>query len=351
MYEFSLPTRVVVETGGAERIAEEISRCRGVFPSNVLVVTPGEGWSAAHINGMKDRLLGGGSKRVAIFDKVLPNPDRTCVKKCVDISRSSGSDAIIAFGGGSSMDVAKTAADESGVGFLVTIPTTAGTGSEVSPWAVITNEITQEKESRIAKLPDLAILDPVLTVSMPPLLTLFSGIDAFSHGLEAYVSKSQNAVTDALSLHAIQMIAGNLKAAVSDGTDTIVRSRMLEGSLLAGIAMLYSGLGLIHAVANTIGGMHHDFPHGLIISYLLKEVLQFNRPAISKHKYDEVQQQMGEILSAVEIVQIPEVEVRAKDIPLIVERGERNINALTNPRNLSHADIERIVRRSFKIIL
>ncbi len=349
MYEFSLPTRVVVEIGGAERIVEEISRCTGSFPSNVLVVTPGEEWGAAHINRMKDRLLRGGSKRVDIFDRVVPNPDRTCVKKCADISRSFDSDAIIAFGGGSSMDVAKTAANESGVGFLVTIPTTAGTGSEVSPWAVITNEVTQEKESLIAKIPDLAILDPVLTISMPPLLTLFSAVDAFSHGLETYVSKSGNAITDALSVHAIQMIAGNLKTALSDGTNTVVRSRMLEGSLLAGIAMLYSGLGLIHALANTVGGIYHDLQHGLIILYLLKEVLQFNMPAISKHKYDDVKQQMGKILNALETVQIPEVEIREKDIPLIVERGEKNINAPTNPRDFSPADIEGIVRESFKI--
>lgn len=354
MYKFHLPTHVIFGVNALEKLAEEISRTRKDFPSKVLIVTTGDGWCTEFLNSIRDRLLQKGSKMVRYFDRVLPNPDYRCVESCVESCRNFYCDALIALGGGSSMDVAKTAAWEVGIDFLVTIPTTAGTGSEISPWAVITNERTREKESSITKTPDLAILDPFVTLSMPPELTLFSGLDAFAHGFEAYVSKAANGLTDAFALHAVQLITENLPNTVECGEDIEIRSRMLEGSLLAGIAMLHAGLGLIHAIANTIGGMYHTLPHGLIISNLIEEVMRYNQTAIPAQKYGVVERAVWKITRMLrrqlrKKLSVPDVKLHKKDIELIVERSVKNVNAATNPHDFTPADIERIIKQSFTI--
>ncbi len=354
MYEFSLATRIVFGINVSDRIADEISKIRERFPSNALIISTDDRWCEGYLGALRDQLLSSGSRRVDFFKKVVPNPDKSCAQLCIEACYSCHYNAIIAFGGGSSMDVAKLVAEESGVDLLVNIPTTAGTGSEISPWAVITNNRTREKESLVEKTPDLAILDPVLTVSMPPSLTLFSGLDAFAHGLEAYVSKAANTITDTLSLQAVKLIGKNLENAVEHGRDMAARSRMLEGSLLAGIAMLHAGLGLIHAIANTLGGIYHEFPHGLIIAHLIEYIMNYNRVAMPEDKYDKVESQVTKIIKVVNEKRIKkhiqaDVEVHEEDIKIIVERSTKNINASTNPKDFLPADIENIIRQSFKI--
>jgi alcohol dehydrogenase class IV len=351
-YEFSLPTRVVFGLHAARRISKEIKKSCIKVPKSTLVVTIGEAWNTGSVDMIRDELLMSGCEQVEVFDRVVSNPDKRCVQQCVHMCREYHSDIVVALGGGSTIDVAKTAAGEARVGFLVTIPTTAGTGSEISPWAVITDSEKRIKESSIRKTPDLAILDPTLTITMPPRLTLYSGLDAFAHALEAYVSKSAHAFTDALALHALTLIVNNLNAALQDGSNVHARSGMLEGSLLAGMSMLYAGLGLMHAIANTVGGMYHDLPHGLIIARLIENVMQYNSEAISQIKYQNGKRHIEEIMRIIHgrvsaTPKVPDVEILEGEIDLIVARSMANVNAAANPRAIAPDAVEKIIRRSF----
>jgi len=322
----------------------------------LMIVTVREKWNEEFIKNIRVKLKEAGCKKVDIFRGVKPDPTRECIEEGIKFCKLSNSKGIIAFGGGSSMDTAKVIAKGANINFLLTIPTTAGTGGEISPWAVITNEKTQEKESFIAKFPDMALLDPCLTVSMPPKVTLFTGIDAFSHALESYFSKSTFSLTDALSLQAIQLIEENLLNAVREGSDLSARSKMLEGSLLAGMAMLHSGLGLVHAIAHPIGGLYHSngLAHGYIIAHLLQSVTEFNKSA-NLAKYQKVRDSleiMGGIIDEELFLKLgmPKIKVKEKDIPLLAKRSADNVNALTNPRSFTLSDIEDIIRNSFKVV-
>jgi alcohol dehydrogenase class IV len=352
MYEFNLSCKVVLGKGAVEMVAQEISKLRKEFPSSLLIVTVKERWNIKPIQNIKAKLTQAGCRKVEVFDKVKPNPTKSCLQRGIELCKKSGIEGVVAFGGGSSMDAAKVMAKEAKVDLLVTIPTTAGTGGEISPWAVIRDEKIREKVSSVEKTPDLALLDPVLTTTMPPRITLFTGVDAFSHGLEAYLSKSSNCITDALALQAIQIVSENLPQALENGRSIAVRARMLEGSLLAGIAMLNCGLGLIHAVANSMGGWYHQLPHGWIIAHLFKEVTQFNRAA-NPAKYQRIEEFIKEVESVsgrvAKRLNIPRIKVREEDVKLLVKRSANNINAATNPRDFTLADIEAIIRNSFQI--
>jgi len=355
MYEFSFPTKVIFGMGIVENIGKEIYKFWGKLPSPLMIVTVKEKWNEQFIKKIKANLREVGCKRVDIFHGVKPDPTKECVREGIELCKLSNSKGIIAFGGGSSMDTAKVIAKEADVGFLLTIPTTAGTGGEISPWAVITNEKTQEKESLVAKSPDIALLDPSLTVSMPPKITFFTGVDAFSHALESYLSKSAFPLTDALSLQAIQLIGENLLPAVREGNNLSLRGKMLEASLLAGMAMLCSGLGLIHAIAHSIGGLYHNcgFTHGFIIAHLIQSVSEFNKSA-NPAKYQKIKeyiQRIKEIIYEVfKELDIHKIEIKEKDIHLLAERSANNVNALTNPGDFTLTDIENIIRSSFNVV-
>lgn len=351
MYEFSVPTRVVFGQGVIERAAQNIAELKKTFPSSCIIVTMGEGWAWKVAVKIKKQLIKAGGKKVEIFDQIDPNPTRACTQKGVNFSRGYRNQVIVGLGGGSSMDAAKVIAKEAEVDMLVTVPTTAGTGGEVSPWAVITNKQTREKESIVAKTPDLALLDPALTVSMPPSLTLFTGTDAFSHAVEAYMSKRANPLTDALSFKALGLIKENLPGAVEEDRNIKARQKMLEGSLLAGIAMLHTGLGLIHAIANTLGGMYHHLSHGQIIVPLLRRVSEFNGAA-NHHKFTQIKRYIDKIEKYIQEAERQGIKrkpvfIKQEDVGLLVERTLNNINAATNPRDFTYEDVKRITMESF----
>jgi len=356
MYEFSFPTKVIFKKGIVEYIGEEIYKFCNELPSPLAIVTVEEKWNEEFIERIKVNLRGAGCKRVDIFRGVKPDPTRKYVNEGMKFCKLSNSKGVIAFGGGSVMDTAKVIAKEANINFLVTIPTTAGTGGEISPWAVITNEKNQEKESLMAKFPDMALLDPCLTKSMPPKATLLTGIDAFSHALESYLSKSAFSLTDALSLEAIQLIKKSLLSATREGKNLVARSTMLEGSLLAGMAMLHSGLGLVHAIAHPIGGLYYSngLAHGYIIAHLLQSVTEFNKSA-NLAKYQKVRDSLEIIKEIIDKelflkLGMTKIEIKEKDIHLLAKKSADNVNAFTNPRDFTLNDIEDIIRSSFKII-
>lgn len=235
---------------------------------------------------------------VTVFDSVEADPSLATLMAAVEAGRPAAASCVVGFGGGSSLDVAKLAAlllgsDEHldaawGVGNakgprlpLVLVPTTAGTGSEVTPVSIITvGEEEKRGVSSAVILPDLAVLDADLTLGLPPAITAATGVDAMVHAIEAYASKSanNNPLSRLLAREALRLLGANIEKAVFDGSNIDARGAMLLGSMLAGQAFANSPVAAVHALAYPIGGTFH-IPHGLSNALVLPHVLRFNAPA------------------------------------------------------------------------
>ena len=234
----------------------------------------------------------------AIFDQVEADPPDHCVLAATKAATDFGATGVIGFGGGSSLDVAKLAAllarspqalkDAYGVGRatgprlpLVLVPTTAGTGSEATAVAVVTTGAA-EKMGVVSPtiLPDVALLDPQLTLGLPAQATAVTGIDAMVHAIEAFSSINPNnsPVSRALAREALALLGANIRTAVAKGDDLAAREAMLNGSLLAGMAFANASVGAVHALAYPLGG-HYHLSHGLTNALVLSPVLRFNAPA------------------------------------------------------------------------
>ena len=240
-----------------------------------------------------------------LFDQVREDPPESVVLDALQLALDSDVDGVIAVGGGSSMDVAKVVAvlikseqslaDIYGVDQvtggrlpLILVPTTAGTGSEVTPVAVITTgETTKAGVSSKQLLPDVAVLDPDLTLGLPPAVTAMTGVDAMVHAIEAYTSKHRkNPVSDNLARQALTMLSQNIRTAVDEGGNREARASMLLGAMLAGQAFANAPVAAVHALAYPLGG-HFHIPHGLSNSLVLPSVLHFNMP-VAENLYGEL---------------------------------------------------------------
>ena len=361
IYEFHWPTRTLFGAGLIERVGEYVTPTLENGHSDgtpsptaqrLLLAAPREGWARPLAQRIADRLNDAGWEQVKLFAEVEPNPSWETVARGVERAKVTGAGAVLAIGGGSVMDAGKVIAERCGATFLCTAPTTAGTGGEISPWAVISNTEMREKDSVVAKQPDLALLDPVLTLSLPPRATLFTGLDAFIHGLEAYVSSAATPITDALALRGMELVAAHLHRAVKQGDDIQARSAMMEGSLLTGAAMLHAGLGLMHAIGNVTGGLYHQLPHGLILMRCMDAVLEYNAPVMGE-KFARIEHLVERVHGDAEALfaelAAPDVEVAEADLALLAERAVANVNAETNPRPAMQEDVERLVRRAFVV--
>jgi len=232
---------------------------------------------------------------VLVFDSVEADPSLKTLIKCVEVGSEFKATGVIGFGGGSSMDTAKLTALLIGSGEdiheawgvanakgprlpLALYPTTSGTGSEVTPISIITQDDLEKKGvSSPLILPDLAILDPLLTIGLPPHITAATGVDAMVHAIESYASKSanNNLISKILAKEALRLLGGSIEIAVSNGNDLEARSNMLLGSMLAGSSFGNSPVAGVHALAYPIGGTYH-IPHGLSNAIVLPYVLRFN---------------------------------------------------------------------------
>lgn len=236
---------------------------------------------------------------VVLFDQVKEDPPESVVEAAVALAREQAADGVIAVGGGSSMDVAKVAAAlldgsqplstmygvEQLLGGrlpLILVPTTAGTGSEVTPVAVLTTgETSKAGISSPVLLPDIALLDPDLTLGLPPAVTAMTGVDAMVHAIEAYTSRlRKNPISDNLARSALSLLSRNIRTAVHEGGNREARSAMLLGAMQAGQAFANAPVAAVHALAYPLGG-HYHIPHGLSNSLVLPSVLAFNAPAAS----------------------------------------------------------------------
>ncbi len=292
-FVFNTTKSVVFENGAAGRLAELAG---GLLGTQCLLITdPG-----LRKLGLCDPAIAALEKAghtVTVFDAVEADPSRATLMDAVEAGRQAGATGVIGFGGGSSQDVAKLVALLLGSGEdldqawgvaqakgprlpLVLIPTTAGTGSEVTPVSIIT--VGAEEKRGVSSpviLPDMAILDAELTLGLPAHITAATGVDAMVHAIEAYASKSanNNPLSRLLAREALRLLGANIETVVADGSNIEARGAMLLGSMLAGQAFANSPVAAVHALAYPIGGTFH-IPHGLSNALVLPHVLRFNAP-------------------------------------------------------------------------
>lgn len=289
-FSFELPTRIEYGQDVIRKlpgVLEELSVRR-------LLLVSDPGVTEAGILVPITEILEEAGYAADIFSDVEPNPRDRNVREGAEAARATGAKCIIAIGGGSPIDCAKGIAVVASLGGsirdyeganriegevlpIIAIPTTAGTGSEVTFSSVITDSSEKVKFSlrstRIA--PVVALADPAMTMTMPPELTASTGMDALTHAIEGFTARNSNPLSDAAALHAIELISENLEAAVGDGTNIEARAGMLLGSVLAGISFSHSDVGAVHCLAEALGGAY-DLPHGLCNAIILPEVMEYN---------------------------------------------------------------------------
>jgi alcohol dehydrogenase class IV len=293
-FEFRTVPSMQVAWGGAQRLGEILG---SRFPQRKAMLITDAGLIKAGVIAPIVTALTDGGFHVAIFDKVVADPPEHIVAECVKSARTAGIEMVIGLGGGSSLDIAKLVAvlvasdqplsDMYGIGNvkgsrlpLVLVPTTAGTGSEVTNISIITTGETTKMGVVSPQLyADFVLLDAELTIGLPQVHTAATGIDAMVHAIEAYTSKhKKNPLSDALAREALRLLGTHLIAACTDGTNRDAREGMLLGAMLAGQAFANSPVAAVHALAYPLGG-HYHVPHGLSNALMLGPVLRFNAKA------------------------------------------------------------------------
>jgi 4-hydroxybutyrate dehydrogenase len=307
---WSYPTSVRF---GAGRISEIGGACMAAGIKRPLLVTD-RGLAAMEITSRTLDILEGEGLGRAIFFEVDPNPTDLNLYEGLRAYRAGGFDGVIAFGGGSGLDLAKTIAfmagqtrplwdfedigdwwtraDPAGIHPIVAVPTTAGTGSEVGRASVITNSETHEKKIIFhpKMLPSVVICDPELTVGMPKFITAGTGLDAFAHCVEAYSSPHYHPMSQGIALEGMRLVKDYLPRAYADGTDIEARAQMMSAAAM-GATAFQKGLGAIHALSHPIGAHHHTH-HGTTNAVCMPEVLKFNADAI-RARFDMAAAYMG----------------------------------------------------------
>ena len=385
VHKLELPKR----TRFGPRSIEEIEDDIGLFNErNVFVISDRGVAEAGLINSLID-VIEKRTRRVEVFDRTEPEPTVQSVESATAAMRNAGDvDLLVSLGGGSVMDTAKCAniVVTNGGSILdyeegkenrrdidkliphVAIPTTAGTGSEATVWAIFIDPRRKFKtgvqDPRL--IADLVILDPDVTTTMPPRVTAATGMDALTHAIESYVSEYANPFTEALSVKSIELIADNLRTAYNDGKDIEARGNMLLASYMAGIAFSNSSCGIVHTLAETLGGFYR-IPHGITNSLMLPSVMEFNASA-RREKFSRIAGLMGEVvksagsqasaLKSVDAVRrlaknlglplkLREVGVRKMDIPTLATMAFPWANISGNPKEATLGQLRDLYEETF----
>lgn len=322
---------------------------------------------------------------VEIYDKIEAEPDIAIFHDALNTARAFEPDAVLGLGGGSALDVSKLVAalvdseenikDLFGIGllkgrntYLACLPTTSGTGSEVSPNAILLDEDEELKKGVVSPylMPDAAFVDPLLTLTVPPGVTAATGVDAMVHCIEAYTNKFAHPTVDLYALQGTRLIAANLERAVKDGKDVEARANLSLGSLYGGLCLGPVNTAAVHALAYPLGGEFH-IAHGVSNAVLLPHVTRFNLPAAVERHADVAMalgceagataqetaerglERMFEFVKAVGIPQhLEEFGVKESDIPHLATEAMKVTRLLkNNPREVTAADAEEIYKAAF----
>jgi alcohol dehydrogenase len=309
-FSFTGAKKIVFGNGALETLAEHIHELKASRPLIVL----DRNLSKTDLKGKVLDILGDGSLKATLFDqKVEAEPRLEVADEGVKAAQKGKCDVVVGIGGGSAMDVAKAIAvlaanngrakDYLGLNKVpgpglpkIMIPTTAGTGSEVTFTAVFVRQNLKKKEGMNSPhlYPELAILDPTLTLSLPPVSTASTGVDALCHAIESYTSINASPMSELLSLEAIYLISSNLRTCVHDGSNLEARGNMLLGSLYAGLGLANAGVGAVHSLSYPLGGKY-GVSHGLANTIMLPHVMAFNLPG-ALEKFAIIAETMGEVI-------------------------------------------------------
>lgn len=373
-----VPTRIVHGPGALARLGETL---RELGVSRPLLVTD-PGVAAA---GLADRALEHLDDAV-VFDGVRPNPDIALVDEGAELYAESGRDGLVGLGGGSSLDTAKAIGVvarhggsivdyewghepiEQRIPPMVAIPTTAGTGSEVTLWAVVTDHERQIKFNVGGTAligPHVALVDPELMLGLPPAVTAATGMDALSHAVECYTCDYHQPFSDAVALQAIELVAQWLRRAVENGADLEARTNMAHAATLGGMAYGTESAGAAHAMSQSAGGVH-DCPHGALTARVLGPVMEYNAKA-APERHARIAQGLGvdtsgldpleaalagvdEVYRLTEDVGIPtmtELGFSEDEIPMLARIAFEDPQTQGNAREVDVAAYEEIYARAF----
>ncbi len=321
---FNTVRRIVSGCGCLESLGDEIKRLPG---KKVLVITD-PGIKAAGLPDRVAKVLEGANLPYHFFTEVEPDPKIEVVTASLAAAKAFGPDVIIGFGGGSSLDIAKIVSvmltnagpidkyfgmelvPNSGIP-LVLIPTTSGTGSEMTSICVLSDTKNKVKKGIVSEymFARVVLLDPLLTIGLPPHITAMTGMDALVHAIESYTGVRATVFTDTLNLQAIRMVAANLRKAYANGDNREARENMLYASCLAGMAFSNTQNGLDHALALAIGGKFH-LPHGLLTAFILPWVMEYNLPA-NPQKFIHIARAFGENTDGLPEIEAARLSVKA----------------------------------------
>jgi alcohol dehydrogenase class IV len=395
-YSFNFPIWVEFGNGSSKKVGEIAKRMN--WKKAFIVTDPGIK-KAGLLDGILEALE---SCKVSyyIYDEVQPNPTDVGVEKASKIFKEEKSDFIIAVGGGSSMDTGKGIAllsTNSGrirdyeirgiedltkgkiknhLSPLITVPTTAGTGSEIDFWAVIID--TERKFKMCLGQAPLypggpylgavfALVDPLMTLTLPQSQTASTGIDALSHAIETYVSKGSPPIVEPLALHAIELISKCLPLAYADGNNIEARENMMFAAHIAGLCENLANCGIMHSLAEVVGGMYWNVPHGSAIAVFMPEVMEFNRMS-APEKFKKIAIAMGEnvkglslreasmksidaVKNLIDDLEMPKnlknLGVKEDDLPEIAKKALETVELEGNPRKTSYEDLLSIVKKCY----
>jgi alcohol dehydrogenase len=376
-----VPTDVHFGYGSSRSVSDHVRalKARAVF----VVTDPG-----VRASGIVDRVVASLEQAGilgTVYDRVTADSGSTLIAEAADLLRSSGADVVVGLGGGSSLDTAKAVAamatspgsplDYVGLHKVtvrplptIAIPTTAGTGSEVSLWSVFTDDGRKLKVAIGGTLlyPTVAICDPELTTELPAPLTASTGMDALAHAIECYTNKACQPISAALALQAIELIGAHLARATRDGHDRHARYAMLLASTMAGMAMNSTRLGLAHALAMPLGSWHLKIPHSVAIAVTLPIVMRFNYSS-APDRFMQVARALGEdvdgcstleaagraaeaVCRLAKTIGIPrglsECGLREDDVSAVVDEAMKSGNVAVNPRATSREELAGILRQA-----
>lgn len=379
---FNTVRRIVHGTGCLETLADEIKRCGG---SRVLVITD-PGIKAAGVLDILLKALEKTGLPTCYFTEVEPDPKIEVVDRSLEVAKSFQPDVIIGLGGGSSLDIAKVTSvmltnegpidkyfgmelvPTPGVP-LILIPTTAGTGSEVTSICVLSDTKNNVKKGIVSEhmYARVVLLDPALTYGLPPHITAMTGMDALVHAIESYTGLRATTFTDCLNREAIRLVAENLRLAYANGGNRAARENMLYASCIAGMAFSNTQNGLIHALALAIGGKYH-LPHGLLTAFICPWVMEFNLLA-NPAKFIAIAEAFGKKTDGLPEVEAARLSVKAvksllddlkipynlksyniakEDFPAIAKATIGAVRLISNnPRSVTEKDVLALLEHNF----
>lgn len=399
MYEFTLPTRIVFGTGTLNQLGKEAKK----FGENIFLVTGRKSLRESGTLEKVEKIFIEEGLGYYLFDRVRPEPDVGMIDEAVKLCQKNDADLVVGIGGGSVIDVAKAVAGlgkienftsvadyleeirpsvNSGLASAVSsaepmngspqgeemktlkaeglpfiaVPTTAGTGAEVTMNAVIVNKKLKTKRSfRSSYLfAKVAIIDPELTIYLPPQVSASTGIDTLVHLLEGYLSKKANPFTDTLALVGIKLVKETLTESIRSGHNLDARTTMAQASLFGGIVIANAGLGLIHGIASFLGSLHNA-PHGLACAVVLPSVLEYNletnpekRDVLNSVLGDEPVKAVRDLIREINLPQrLSDLGIKETDLTQLAEKSLTSSSTKNNPREANFEEVLDILKKAF----